>query len=209
MIVCLGWGSLIWRLGGLPVNSSGCLDHHHGNPVDSSASNGPWLLNGPCLPVEFARQSSDGRITLVITPERCPVQVFSAVMDVPSVEDNGIEHARCALALREGIQSKYINRSVGHWSANSDSGHDEVAAIGKWAEQLGYKGVVWTALKPKFRGKNETPTCDQVLQYLCRDLSGDKLEKAKEYVRRTPVSIRTACRDKIERVLGWTPIEAY
>ncbi len=209
MIVCLGWGSLIWSLRGLPVNSSGCLDHRHDNPENCSTSNGPWLLNGPCLPVEFARESSDGRITLVITPNRRPVQVFSAVMDVPSVEDSGVEHARSALALREGIQSKYISQSVGHWSANSDSGHDEVAVIGNWAEQLGYKGVVWTALKPKFRGKYETPTSDEVLEYLCRDLTGNKLEKAKEYVRRTPAPIRTAYRDEIERVLGWTPIGAY
>ena len=209
MIVCLGWGSLIWSLRDLPVNCSGCLDHHRRNSAERWVSNGPWLLNGPLLPVEFARQSSDGRITLVITPKCRRVQVFSAVMNVPPMEDNGIEYARCALAVREGIQSKNINLSVGHWSANSKSGHDEVGVVGNWAEQLGYKGVVWTELKPKFRGKYEIPTSDQVLEYLCHDLSGDKLEKAKEYVRRTPRSIRTEYRDEIERVLGWTPMEAY
>jgi hypothetical protein len=37
-----------------------------------------WLHDGPELPVEFARQSSDGRITLVVTPGVAPIRVYSA-----------------------------------------------------------------------------------------------------------------------------------
>ena len=210
MIVCLGWGSLIWNLRNLPVNSSGCLDNHRRNSAKKWFSNGPWLLNGPSLPVEFARQSKDGRITLVITPDVKPIQVFSAVMDVTSMEA-----ALCALAERETgtrIPLEKTTKIVGFWSRKpSDSSnpetHPEVECIAKWAETLNYDGVVWTALKPKFRRKDETPTIDQVLEYLCRDLSGDKLERAKEYVRRTPASIQTEYRYEIERALGWTPID--
>ena len=47
MIACIGWGSLIWDRRNLDVD-------------------GHWRADGPTLPVEFARQSSDGRITLVL-----------------------------------------------------------------------------------------------------------------------------------------------
>ena len=48
MIVCLGWGSLIWRPGDLPV-------------VD-------WRDDGPAVSVEFVRESQDRRLTLVLDP---------------------------------------------------------------------------------------------------------------------------------------------
>ena len=49
MIVCLGWGFLIWRPGDLPV--------------------GDWRDDGPELKVEFVRESTDHRLTLVLDPD--------------------------------------------------------------------------------------------------------------------------------------------
>lgn len=49
-IVIPGWGSLIWNPGNL-------------------AMTGEWQPDGPMLPVEFARVSTDGRLTLVIAPD--------------------------------------------------------------------------------------------------------------------------------------------
>ncbi len=47
-IVCLGWGSLVWNRGGLRLV-------------------GEWNEDGPAIPIEFARQPDNGRMTLVIT----------------------------------------------------------------------------------------------------------------------------------------------
>ncbi len=180
-IACLGWGSLVWDPRELPVSSK-------------------WAHDGPNLPVEFTRKSKDGRITLAITPDACTVRVFSAVMDVISMGE-----ACSALAEREGISAKYISKSVGHWAASSQSPHPQAGSIGDWAKQVGYDGVVWTALKPKFDQNDMIPNCEQVLTYL-GELSGDALEGAEAYVRRTPAAIRTTYRDAIEHTLGWTPI---
>jgi hypothetical protein len=182
-IVCLGWGSLLWDPRELPVSS-------------------PWRYDGPEVPIEFARQSGDGRITLVITPGAKPVRVFTAELVAPS-----IERACSLLAERENIPSKFIDRSVGHLCATSRSDHAETEAIARWIENTPYDGVVWTALKPKFGNVFILPSCEQVTRYL-GDLHGETRRISENYVRNTPREIATGYRQEIEKLLGWTPVNA-
>ena len=113
MIVCLGWGSLIWRPGSLPTI-------------------GDWHADGPELPVEFARQSRDDRITLVIEPGSERVPVLWTRLTVGSVDA-----ARRALADREDVCLLRFPRSIGHWSHEDASPHRESPAIGEWARAKG------------------------------------------------------------------------
>jgi len=79
MIGCIGWGSLIWDRRNLDVD-------------------GEWRADGPMLPVEFARQSSDGRITLVL------VRGFAPVPTLWSRFNTGdLARARESLRQREGV----------------------------------------------------------------------------------------------------------
>lgn len=177
-IACLGWGSLIWRPEALPVSSE-------------------WYADGPPIPIEFTRQSNDGRITLVIVPEAAPIPVLWCKLGVPD-----LGAARAALAGREGIKSQNADRLIGSWP-NGD--HAFADQIGCWAAKKKIDGVVWTALGPKFGGKNETPSREGVVAYL-GGLSGETRLRAEEYVRKAPAAIRTAYRTTIEEALGWTPI---
>ncbi len=81
-IACLGWGSLIWDPRELPVLRT-------------------WFEDGPLLPIEFARESDDGRITLVLAEDQPLVRSRWALMNVA---DRAA--AREAVRRREGIPSE-------------------------------------------------------------------------------------------------------
>ena len=181
MIVCLGWGSLIWRPDTLPTV-------------------GDWHSDGPSLPIEFARQSRDGRITLVVEDGAEPVPVLWVRLRTQTVQD-----ARKALAERENVCISKYPRSIGHWSFTDASKHSVSERIGAWAKEKKVHAVVWTALRPRFNGKQMTPTCEDVVTRLRRLESSEK-RRAEEYVRKTPPQIKTNYRKAIERALGWTAL---
>ncbi len=175
-IACLGWGSLLWAPGDLPSRSR-------------------WIEDGPELPIEYARLSSNGRVTLVVTPGAKPVRVLWCTLALRTAKE-----AREALAERENTSL----RRVGIWPPRHDEPESEVAhVVGDWAVVRGIDTVVWAGLPPKWDGENgHIPTIEQVLGYL---RSSAAPPEAEEYVRRTPAAIRTAYRERIEAELGWTP----
>ncbi len=179
MIVCIGWGSLIWCQKALPVL-------------------GGWRADGPDLQVEFARESRDKRITLVICETAPAVTLLWTVLDVPTLED-----AKQALARREGISADNIRNSIGYWSKTGSSRHLGVDAISTWAEAKGADEIVWTGLKPKMGNDYRIPAVEEVIDHLA-SLEGTARDAAEEYVRLAPRQIVTPYRTAIEGSLGWT-----
>ncbi|WP_157471847.1 hypothetical protein [Desulfuromonas sp. DDH964] len=184
-IACLGWGSLIWDPRGLPVD-------------------GKWFGNGPLLPIEFSRESSDGRITLAISDVNVLVRTFWALMDVETVVEAKIE-----LAKREGISERFINKSVGFWDGASGKSQGKCSLpIAEWAESLKIGAVVWTNLKCGFKNsRGEMPNYLEILHYL-KGLSPEDQKPAEEYVRRAPIQVDTAFRRNLQKDLGWSPISS-
>ena len=210
MIVCLGWGSLIWDLDGLPVEKL-----EGGVPVPrwvlspEGEDIGDWKPDGPQVRVEFARQSGEerDRLTLVLhdAAERQPS--LWARMTVATLDE-----AVRALTKREyrGIAEwnidSWSNNNIGRWS-NDKADPPDIPGLGAWASDRDIQDVIWTALRPKFCGlPSVAPTEDQAVAYL-KKLSGErKADEAKKYVRRAPPQIDTAYRRRIVRCLGWTPV---
>ena len=176
MIVCLGWGSLIWRPEGLPV--------------------GEWRADGPEVKVEFVRESTAHHLTLVLDQDADePVTSLWAPMTV-----RDLDAAVTELTRRERTHP----RKIGRWSTGQDD-PQRLPGLGEWTTGRDVDHVIWTALEPKFRNQEWVrPTEDQALSHL-RNLTGSARTKAEEYVRRTPGQIRTAYRRRFERCLGWTP----
>jgi hypothetical protein len=183
MIACIGWGSLIWHRRNLDVD-------------------GEWRADGPALPVEFARQSRDGRITLVL------VRGFAPVPTLWSGFNSGdLATARESLRQRERIPRTRAADFIACWRRGENPASEPDAAISAWAAGTELEAVVWTNLPPKFGGTDgRVPTENEVVAYL-QTLQDETRAAAEQYVRRAPRQIATAYRRGIEGSLGWTPIE--
>ncbi|MEN6541029.1 hypothetical protein [Parvibaculum sp.] len=175
LIACLGWGSLIWDPQDLPIQRH-------------------WFEDGPFAKVEFARQSQNDRITLVIEETAAQVRTLWAVMI-----GTDVEYAKKALRQREGCKSEHI----GSWAPGTPS-PATIPNLAEWAAAHEIDHVIWTALPPKFDGTDgKTPSIEEVLSHL-RKLEGPKRDNAEKYIRLAPRQVDTAYRRKIEAELGWT-----
>lgn len=174
-IACQGWGSLIWDKQCLPVNER------------------EWQTDGPHLPVEFGRQSSRNRVTLVLVEGLPSVDVLWNVMLVSNLGE-----AAEALREREGT----VPKNIGTWFRGSASREN---AIGEWAKERNLTGVVWTALEPRFSKQDRMPALNEVIEHLQNLKASGLSANAEEYVRKAPLQIRAPYRHEIERQLGWFP----
>lgn len=180
LIACLGWGSLIWDTRELPVR-------------------GAWFTDGPFLPVEFARQSSDGRITLVLMPSSSPL-LRSLWQPVAA---RNVADARKTLGLRECQGLAEPKSCIDYWPRGTRNRFVE-RQVGQWARRLQIDAVVWTNLCPRFQGKNMSiPSEHDIVTYL-QGLRGSVRTKARRYIQMTPKQIDTDYRRAIKQALGWS-----
>lgn len=161
-------------------------------PIESQ-----WFKDGPLVPVEFTRQSSDGRMTLVIEPTATSVQVLWSVM-----RPSEIQKAREALRNREGIPGNNWISQIGSWQ-RGEAMPQLMPDLSDWTKEHALDAAVWTALGARFNGQVVTPKVDQVIKYL-KSLTGEVRDIAEQYVRRTPRQIDTDYRRRIEATLGWS-----
>lgn len=179
-IVCIGWGSLLWKPGALQLSS-------------------PWQPGGPALPLEFARDSDDSdELALVITDGAALMPTFWAAMATTDLDT-----ARAQLRVREKASSAHPEW-IGSIPAR-DGGREE-SRIAAWLASQPFDAAVWTALPPKFDNENgRMPSATEALALLAAK-QGDARQHAQDYVRRIPHSIMTAYRRQFEQQLGWTCI---
>lgn len=181
-IGCLGWGSLIWDPRGLPIH-------------------GAWFDDGPLLPIEFARESGNRRITLVICNVDYRVRACWALMEAVN-----LNVAKGDLAAREGVKENDIEKSIGVWEAASGKSHGAGAnEIAQWALTKSLDAVVWTSLEIGLKDKRGTlPSIDDILDHL-RKLPHAQGKLAEEYIRKAPPQIDTEYRRRVAKEFGWFP----
>ena len=184
----LAWGSLIWQPKDL------FFDTEFG-----------WKEDGPILPIEFARISKDGRLTLVITQNGALVPTFYTASKYKTLDE-----AILNLAVIEGSG----RRSIGSYDKTKNEFSHNVffkEIIRDWINDKDFDAVIWTNLGENWVIKNEkgeiidTIESAKRIEYL-KSLKGNTSVLAEEYIRKTPVQIKTKYRAKIEAELNWKPI---
>ncbi|MFN8326205.1 MAG: hypothetical protein U0T80_10770 [Flavobacteriaceae bacterium] len=187
-IAILGWGSLIWQPKELAYNKTF-----------------GWQKDGPILPIEFARISKDGRLTLVITVNGTKIPVLYALSNYQSVEE-----AVLNLAVREGSGKG----SIGSYDKTKDEFSHDVffkQNILDWIKDKDIDAVIWTNLGENWNIKNEKGEIifqiqpDNRIEYL-KEIKGNTSVLAEEYIRRTHPQIQTHFRKLINNELNWKPI---
>jgi hypothetical protein len=188
-IAVIGWGSLIWCPGSLRIRTK-------------------WRVGGPMLPIEFARISDDGRLTLVIHPSSAPQLTYWALSEITELAS-----ARRNLMEREGCLSLGAIHHFPLDNANPSIPPEVETELGKWLPtQPGIQAVIWTGLKTNWseRGRAEFSPEDAV-RYLAeldaqRRQTRATYDRAKEYVRNAPPSVQTKVRQLLHQE-GWTDVK--
>ena len=119
-IACLGWGSLIWKSGALPVA-------------------GEWQTDGPSLPVEFCRVSDGGELATAICMNAPAVPVLWAWLEATT-----LSVACRALREREAIPEDRCDGIGSLLITGRDTG-----ILTTWAREKGIEAIIWTGLPPR------------------------------------------------------------
>ncbi|QCR37984.1 hypothetical protein [Nissabacter sp. SGAir0207] len=173
-IACLGWGSLIWKPGPLPVA-------------------GEWRSDGPEVPVEFSRVGDSGELSTAVSLNAPLLQVFWAELAV-----EGVDQAIAALREREGIPEQRHDGVGALFLAASP-----VGPLAEWALARDIDVVIWTALPPRIHNiEGRIPSSEEAVAYLS-SLTGETREHAMNYLEQVPAQLDTPYRRAIKAQLGW------
>jgi hypothetical protein len=184
-IAVIGWGSLIWCPGSLRIKTK-------------------WRSDGPKLPLEFARISQDGRLTLVIRPGAEKQPTYWAISEFDNLDD-----ACQNLREREGCATPHI-----HWVTAKNGAADDVPpmvvkAVSGWRTTRELDAAIWTGLTTNWKEKRggRDFTHKDAVRYLQeleseRDRAKSTYDRAREYVENTPPLIQTKVRRAMQQK-GW------
>jgi hypothetical protein len=175
-IAILGWGSLIWRPGTLPLATE-------------------WRKPGPSLPLEFSRisRSRGGALTLVIDP------VHGALVPTrfAASSRSNLEHAIQDLRSREHTEDENVGYvDLEGECLNCRAQPEAAPTIGQWAARNGFDAVVWTDLPSNFEQHAGTFSVVEGIRYLM-GLREPNSGMARQYLLRAPLEIVTPLRERL------------
>ena len=182
----IGWGSLIWCPNVLRLRTA-------------------WHVDGPRLPIEYARISKDGRLTLVIHESSADQDTLWAEWD-----GTDLETARNNLRVREGCALTSIH-GVSRQRLSCGNPPDNVAGrVREWLTGKGLDAAIWTGLESNWQQKRQSPfSAEDAVEYL-RSIyasrppdDGLTLSRVREYIQNTPQQIQTEVRRRARAEFDW------
>ncbi len=134
-IAVLAWGSLIPKPKCLKIS-------------------GNWHFDGPKLPIEYARISCDGRLTLVIYENADDLQTLWAYSYFEDL-DSAVENLRCRENTPSINRIGYVTENPIDFRSNVIPGIDK--QIRTWAKDKNIDAVIWTDLPSNFEQERKIP----------------------------------------------------
>ena len=192
----IGWGSLLWDPRDLKISKIKI----------GNCSQDIWH-GGPYLPIEFARVSNDGRLTLVID-EGINTDIQSSKSQTWIAESllSSVEDARFDLSIREGGEGV----PTGHAGITSRNEFGINMLIKEWLDgpenTEKFTDLIWTNLEPKSNEPGEKWEYGDRCKYIQSNMENKKLI---EYLKKAPPTVRTPIRDYAEKEFGWKQDESY
>lgn len=174
-IAVLAWGSLYWDKRELKI-------------VDD------WTNGGVILPIEFARISKDGRLTLVITEKYgTAIETYWAISKYSKLEE-AIENLRA----REDTNTK----GIGFVDLNSNKKQSKLSQplldnISAWAKEKVLDAVIWTDLESNFSEKQGKEFSYENAEKYLMTLNREAKKIADEYIKKAPELTMTKLRKRI------------
>ena len=188
-IAIIGWGSLIWCPGCLRIKST-------------------WHSDGPLLPIEFARISSDQRLTLVIHPGSPNQRTYWAFS-----EFDDLQKARKNLGAREGTKNLKRIHSIPPTPNQEEIDRRILRKIRQWLKtQKNLQAAVWTGLESNWEDHHRGAfRAEDAVRYLrelerAKDDAKEAFYRAREYIRNTPPQIQTPVRKRLRKTNGWKDV---
>lgn len=186
-IAVIAWGSLIWCPRSLQISSR-------------------WHEDGPCLPIEFARISMDGRLTLVINGDSPTQQTYWA-----SHLGQTLDEVRQDLKRRERAGSLNL---IHHLSRNGETGvnipEQTRAIIMRWlSDHQDVDACVWTGFGSNWRQKfGRDFAVDDAIDYIGGLINREHADseivvRTREYIEHAPAQIQTPVRSRLRELFGW------
>lgn len=184
-IALLGWGSLLW-------DKRPEFDDYHG----------PWLPDGPMLPLEFSRVSTSrqGALTLVIDDANGTPCRTAYALSTRRNPDDALADLRC----REGTVMKHM----GFWYADESRRctRHVPETIREWAEEKGLDVVIWTGLPSNFGNATDDDfSVANAIRHL-QSLPPEGKAMAAEYVWRAPNLVNTPLRRALQAEPWFAPV---
>jgi hypothetical protein len=161
------------------------------------AHDGDWHTDGPQLPIEFARRTNDGWISLVIVPGAehlsSTLWTMSALSDLDEAHDN--------LRRREGTSTPRIH-GVHRGGGPIGEPVTEIAdAVAGWIPD-GVDYALWTGLPPEPTWLHEGRVVPEAVLSHAHGLDGETRRVAREYVANAPDQTATPLRPRLLAALG-------
>ena len=183
-IAIIVWGSLYW------------------DPRELAKTE-DWFYDGPVLPLEYARKSNNGRITLVIKPDFDDVTTLYAISSLNKLDD-AIDNLRIREDTDNVENIGYVDYTANQSNNVRQSNSFIINRLNEWNSTKSFDAIIWSDFSAKFKNAGlGVLSVNNIVRHI-NSLDYNAKADALEYISKTPKQISTRFRSELEKQFNLT-----